>query len=111
MQEGARVSDILVVSPALDDYRTAIKTIFDQTPEKKKYASENDRDGFLHIPFAIVDSPARSSQTENVLDNLFSILEQGTITQAGLKRQTSIATASTKKRTGSAAFAVCSLQK
>lgn len=81
MQEGARVSDILVVSPALDDYRTAIKTIFDQTPEKKKYASENDKDGFLHIPFAIVDSPARSSQTENVLDNLFSILEQGTITR------------------------------
>jgi exodeoxyribonuclease V gamma subunit len=81
MQEGARVNDILVVSPALDDYRTAIKTIFDQTPERKKYAGENDKDGFLHIPFAIVDSPAKSSQTENVLDNLFTILEQGTITR------------------------------
>ncbi len=81
MQQGARVNDILVVSPDLDDYRTAIKTIFDQTPEKKKYASENDKDSFLHIPFAIVDSPARSSQTENVLENLFTILEQGTITR------------------------------
>jgi exodeoxyribonuclease V gamma subunit len=81
MQNGARVSDILVVSPDLDGYRTAIKTIFDQTPEKKKYAGENAKDGFLHIPFAIVDSPAKSSQTENALDNLFSILEQGTITR------------------------------
>ena len=81
MQQGARVNDILVVSPDLDSYRTAIKTIFDQTPEKKKYASDNDKDGFLHIPFAIVDSPAKSSQTENVLDNLFTILEQGTITR------------------------------
>ena len=81
MQQGARVNDILVVSPALDDYRTAIKTIFDQTPERKKYASENEKDGFLHIPFAIVDSPARSSQTENILENLFTILEQGTITR------------------------------
>ncbi len=81
MQKGARVNDILVVSPALDDYRTAIKTIFDQTPEKKKYAGENEKEGFLHIPFAIVDSPARSSLTENVLDNLFTILEQGTITR------------------------------
>lgn len=81
MQNGARVNDILVVSPALDDYRTAIKTIFDQTPEKKKYAGENEKEGFLHIPFAIVDSPARSSLTENVLENLFAILEQGTITR------------------------------
>ena len=81
MQKGARVNDILVVSPALDDYRTAIKTIFDQTPEKKTYAGENVKDGFLHIPFAIVDSPARSSLTENVLENLFMILEQGTITR------------------------------
>ena len=81
MQQGARVNDILVVSPDLDSYRTAIKTIFDQTPERKKYAGENDKEGFLHIPFAIVDSPAKSSQTENVLDNLFTILEQKTITR------------------------------
>ena len=81
MQKGARISDILVVSPNLDSYRTAIKTIFDQTPEKKKYAGDNAKEGFLHIPFAIVDSPARSSQTENALENLFAIPEQGTITR------------------------------
>ena len=81
MQNGVRVSDILVVSPNLDGYRTAIKTIFDQSPEKKKYAGDNAKEGFLHIPFAIVDSPARSSQTENALENLFAILEQGTITR------------------------------
>ena len=81
MQKGARVNDILVVSPDLDSYRTAIKTIFDQTPERKKYAGESAKEGFLHIPFAIVDSPAKSSQTENALENLFVILEQGTITR------------------------------
>jgi len=81
MQAGARVNDILVVSPDLDGYRTAIKTVFDQTPEKKRFAGDNAKEGFLHVPFAIVDSPARSSQTENALSNLFSILEQGTITR------------------------------
>ena len=36
MQKGARISDILVVSPNLDSYRTAIKTIFDHPPEVRK---------------------------------------------------------------------------
>ena len=78
LQKGARVEDILVVSPCLDDYRTAISVVFDQTPAKVKTREEK---GYLHIPFAIVDSPAKNSLTENALSSLFSILDQKTITR------------------------------
>lgn len=65
----ATISDILVVSPNIDDYRTAIFQVFDQT-----------RDG-LHIPFSIVDSAARDSLTANALSILFSIREKGTLSR------------------------------
>ena len=61
----ATIADILVVSPNIDDYRTAIFQVFDQT-----------RDGF-HIPFNIVDSAAQDSLTANALSILFSIREKG----------------------------------
>ena len=69
MEEGARVDDILVVSPCLDDYRTAIYQVFDQ----------NSHDNGLHVPFAIVDSPAKASLTEDALETLFNIMANGTI--------------------------------
>ena len=74
---GARVEDILVVSPCLDEYRTAINMVFDQTPVKDP---KNEK-GFLHVRFSIVDSPAKASLTENALSNLFSILAQKSITR------------------------------
>ncbi|MCQ2098590.1 MAG: exodeoxyribonuclease V subunit gamma [Fibrobacter sp.] len=81
LRDGARISDILVVSPCLDDYRTAIKTVFDQTAEKKSDDEKKAETGYLHIPFSIVDSPAKSSLTQSALENLFAILEGGTITR------------------------------
>ena len=63
LRKGARVEDILVVSPCLDDYRTAINMVFDQSEK-------------MRIPFSIVDSPARSSLTENALASLFTVLDQ-----------------------------------
>ena len=77
LRDGARVEDILVVSPCLDEYRTAINMVFDQTPVK----ASKDEEGFLHVRFAIVDSPAKASLTENALSNLFSILAQKSITR------------------------------
>lgn len=65
----ATIADILVVSPNIDDYRTAIFQVFDQT-----------RDGF-HVPFNIVDSAARDSLTANALAILFSIREKGTLSR------------------------------
>jgi len=77
LRDGARVEDILVVSPSLDEYRTAINMVFDQTPVK----DPQNEEGFLHVRFAIVDSPAKASLTENALSNLFSILAQKSITR------------------------------
>ena len=77
LRDGARIEDILVVSPCLDEYRTAINMVFDQTPVKDPKSEE----GFLHVRFAIVDSPAKASLTENALSNLFSILAQKSITR------------------------------
>ena len=65
----ATIADILVVSPNIDDYRTAIFQVFDQT-----------REGF-HIPFKIVDSAAHDSLTANALKILFSIREKGTLSR------------------------------
>ncbi|MCQ2120482.1 MAG: exodeoxyribonuclease V subunit gamma [Fibrobacter sp.] len=59
-----RISDIMVFSPDLDNYRTAIYQGFDQT----------SKDG-LHIPFSIVDSPARASLTANALADLCGLLD------------------------------------
>ena len=77
LRDGARVEDILVVSPCLDECRTAINMVFDQTPVK----DPKNENGFLHVRFAIVDSPAKASLTENALSNLFSILAQKSITR------------------------------
>lgn len=80
LQDGARVNDILVVSPCLDDYRTAIQSVFDQTPKKKTGTNENEN-GYLHVPYAIVDSPSKSSLTESALDCLFSVMSEGSISR------------------------------
>ena len=78
LKNGIRVEDILVVSPCLDDYRTAISMVFDQTPVK---SDEKDNEGFLHVRFSIVDSPAKASLTESALESLFSILQHKSITR------------------------------
>jgi len=65
----ATVADVLVVSPNIDDYRTAIFQVFDQT-----------REGF-HIPFNIVDSATHDSLTANALNILLSIREKGTLSR------------------------------
>ncbi len=80
LQGNACVNDILVVSPCLDDYRTAIQSVFDQTPKKKTEAGE-DANGYLHVPYAIVDSPAKSSLTESALECLFSVMNEGSISR------------------------------
>lgn len=80
LQGNACVNDILVVSPCLDDYRTAIQSVFDQTPQKKTDAGD-DTNGYLHVPYAIVDSPAKSSLTESALESLFAVMSEGSISR------------------------------
>lgn len=81
LQGDTRVEDILVVSPCLDDYRTAIKMVFDQTPVKLSKEEKKKNEGFLHVRFAIVDSPAKASLTENALSSLFDVLDKGSISR------------------------------
>ena len=63
-----RISDILVVSPNLDVYRTAIFQCFDQQS--------------FQIPFSIVDSPAKKSLTGEALSALFAMQEKRTLSRS-----------------------------
>lgn len=65
----AKVSDILVVSPSIDEYRTAIHQVFDQTSED------------FHIPFSIVDSAAKDSLVAKALTTLFAIRDSGVLSR------------------------------
>lgn len=65
----AKINDILVVSPNIDAYRTAIYQVFDQTQE-----------GF-RVPFCILDSAAKDSLVTDALTVLFSIREKGTLSR------------------------------
>ena len=72
-----RISDILVFSPCLDDYRTAIYQAFDQnsgTPQGK--GAEGTA---MRIPFSIVDSPAKASLTAEALATLFAVQKAGSL--------------------------------
>lgn len=63
LKDGANLSEILVVIPGLDDYRTAIHQVFD-IPK---------RDNNVHIPYSIVDTDENSSFTRDFLVKFFSI--------------------------------------
>lgn len=74
LQNGVCINEILVVSPNLDDYRTAIYQVFDQT--------ENDHsENTIHLRFSIVDSSAKESLTANALKILFDIREKHSISR------------------------------
>src|SRR5574344_408502 len=63
-----RISDILVVSPNLDVYRTAIFQCFDQQS--------------FQIPFSIVDSPAKKSVTGGAVSARCGMQEKRTLSRA-----------------------------
>jgi len=67
----AKISDILVIAPNIDDYRTAIYQVFDQSSE---YAASTQK--ALHIPFSIVDSQASNSLVASALSTLFQLREK-----------------------------------
>lgn len=68
---GANVRDILVVSPNLPEYRSAIFQVFDQK-------ERGDADG-VRLPFVIVDSAAKKSLVGEALENLFDIKRSGAV--------------------------------
>lgn len=71
LEKGADVRDILVVSPKLADYRTAIYQVFDQ--------SEKTTPNGIHVHFVILDSAQKKSLLGEALDILFAIRKKGAL--------------------------------
>lgn len=65
LEKGESIRDILVVSPILGDYRTAILQVFDQN-------EKGSRNG-VHLPFVLLDSASGKSLVGDALEHLFAI--------------------------------------
>ncbi|MFA6622704.1 MAG: exodeoxyribonuclease V subunit gamma [Fibrobacteraceae bacterium] len=63
LENGARLDEILVLSPVLDDYRVAIEQVFNHVPH----------DSPFYIPYTIADSPEKESFTASALNILLRI--------------------------------------
>ena len=73
LEEGADIRDILVVSPNIAAYRTAIFQVFDQ--------SEKSTPNGVHVRFALLDSAQKKSLLGEALDVLFAIRKKGALTR------------------------------
>lgn len=71
LQSGIRLDEMVVVSPNLDLYRTAIEQVFNAAK----------KDSPFYIPFTITDYPEKDSLIENAIANLFEIHQQGYISR------------------------------
>ncbi len=74
LEKGESVRNILVVSPVLSDYRTAILQVFDQNEKGSK-------DG-VHLPFVLVDSASRESLVADALEHLFAIKKSKSLSRS-----------------------------
>lgn len=83
-KENARIQDILIVAPNMNDYRTAIYQIFasersqaEQIKQDKKnkrnIENAQELESALYIPFTIIDGEPRESMTAQALNTLFQI--------------------------------------
>lgn len=73
LENGATIQDILVVSPNIADYRTAIYQVFDQN-------GKTTQNG-IHLRFVIVDSIENKTLIGNALNTLFTIQKNGYLTR------------------------------
>ena len=69
----ARFSDILVVSPNLQEYCPAIYQIFDQAKLASQKETDSEERPIVHVPYNIIDSVKKESAIEQVLRILFQI--------------------------------------
>lgn len=74
LEKGTSIRDILVVSPVLADYCTAILQVFDQN-EKGSWNG-------VHLPFVLVDSVSRESLVEDALEHLFAIKKSKSLSRS-----------------------------
>ena len=73
---GTRLGDILVLAPNIQDYKTAIEQVFDQTDQFSKDSA------FPYIPYTIADYSGERSLTAEALSVLFGILNKGYLSRA-----------------------------
>ena len=77
LKKGVKATDILVVSPNLQEYSPFIYQIFDQA----KNANENGDNSFVHIPYTIGDSVTKDSLVGTLISTLFQIRKQQSVSR------------------------------
>ena len=76
LKDGARLGDILVVAPAIQEYKVAIEQVFDQ--------SNPIEDDFPFVPYVFADSSSKSSLSSQALGVMFGILQKGYLSRSDL---------------------------
>ena len=74
--DGTQLGDILVVAPQIQDYKTAIEQVFDQTDQ---FAADSV---FPYLPYTIADFSGERSLTAEALSILFGILKKGYLSRS-----------------------------
>ena len=69
----ARFSDILVVSPNLQEYCPAIYQIFDQAKLAAQKENSSESRAIIHVPYNIIDPVKKESSIRQALETLFQI--------------------------------------
>ena len=77
LKKGVKATDILVVSPNLQEYSPFIYQIFDQA----KNAAENGDKSFVHIPYTIADSVTKDSLVGKLIGTLFQVRKQHSVSR------------------------------
>lgn len=78
---GANLNEILIVSPNLEEYRSAIYQIFNQAKIKAEKEISSSQKTTLHIPYNIIDSAQKDSHINNALTILFNIKKSKNISR------------------------------
>lgn len=74
--DGTQLGDILVLAPQIQEYKTAIEQVFDQTDQ---FATDSN---FPYIPYTIADFSGERSLTAEALHILFGILRKGYLSRS-----------------------------
>ena len=76
----AKIKDILIVAPSINEYRTTINQVFAQSATLVAELRREKLEGSaLHIPFILLDGAPRESLTAAALRVLFKIVERGAL--------------------------------
>lgn len=75
LKDGARLDEMLVLSPTIDDYRTPIQQVFDPAVSGEFGGPD------LHFPYRIIDFPESASMISAALGTLSLVREADSVTR------------------------------